>query len=221
MTKINTQERQVLGFLGGTFDPVHSGHLRLAQYALDFLSLSQVGFIPAACPPHKTEGVTPAEHRLAMLHRTLKGYPHFFIDDREYHRSTPSWTIDTIKALRDQYGDSASLVWLLGADSLWQISSWKHWQHFLDFVHIAVFPRQGQSWLKFENTGKIASWVEQHKGLTDDINHLACGKIVYLDAPLQDVSSTQLRHMLANDEDISSWVDKTTADYIKEHQLYC
>lgn len=220
MTKTTVEQKPVLGFLGGTFDPVHNGHLRLAVQALENLGLSQVGFIPSASPPHKIDGVTKAEHRLAMLKQTLENHPRFFIDHREYQRQTPSWTIDSVKELRQQYGPTASLVWLLGADSLQQISSWKCWEQILEYVHIAVFPRQEQSWLKIEKIGKIASWVEEHKGIKEDVKRLPCGKIVYLDTPLLDVSSTEIRHMLSNGEDVSCWLDSATIDYIKKYQLY-
>lgn len=132
---------QRIGLLGGTFDPIHNGHLRLAAHVLNVLELDSVLFIPAARPPHKGHAtVTPFKHRYEMVKIAIRD-SRFFVSDMETRRSGPSYSVDTLKELRGQLDAESSLFFIIGTDALAEVKTWKDWQQLLDFADLAVVAR--------------------------------------------------------------------------------
>jgi nicotinate-nucleotide adenylyltransferase len=134
---------QPIGIFGGTFDPIHFGHLRLAEEMTEGIGLSRVVFIPAGQPPHRGAPRTAAAHRLEMVRRAVSGNPRFAVDAREVQSPRPSYTVDTLTTLRAELGDEQPLWLLLGADAFLELPTWHAWRRLFELAHIAVAARPG------------------------------------------------------------------------------
>lgn len=206
-----------IGVMGGTFDPIHFGHLRLAEEMADALGLARVLFIPAGQPPHRGTPRTAASHRLEMVRRAIDGNPRFVADAREVQRPQPSYTVDTLTALRAEHGDAQPLWLLLGADAFLGLPTWHDWRRLFDLANIAVAARPGAQLLQ---PGAIM------EPLQDEVSHrLAAGDrpagLVLLRqmTPL-DISATAIRDVLARRGSARYLLPDAVLDYIHEQKLY-
>lgn len=200
------------GFYGGTFDPVHQGHLQLALFARDYCQFDSLTLIPCHLPPHRAMPVA-ASHRLEMLKLAIAPYPFLNIDELELHRAHASYTVDTLTQLRQQYPKD-SLCFLIGMDSLLTFRRWHRWQDILDLAHLLVFQRPGYS-----ADAEDAKWLLAHYGC-QQLSHLdetLAGSIFVLPNPCYDVSATLLRQSpnAAHPLQIPA-----VHQYIRQHQLY-
>lgn len=195
------------GILGGTFDPIHYGHLVLAEKAREACELRKVVFVPAAVPPHKIgEVTTSAEHRLKMVELAIEGHSGFEVSTVEIERDGPSYTIDTIRELTARgHGDQAVLI--LGFDSLLELYTWKDYQAIMDQTQIITAFRPGYPVLN-----KESDWPEFLKPYR--------GKIKILEAPLLDISSTWLRVELMYERSIRYLAPEPVCEYIRQNRLY-
>jgi len=134
---------KAIGILGGTFDPIHFGHLRLAEEMLELASLSQIRFIPTGIPPHRDEPQVSAQHRNAMVRLAITDQPAFVLDEREARRTTPCYTVDTLRELRDELGAAQPLCLLMGGDAFLQLHTWHEWEQLFELAHIVVGYRPG------------------------------------------------------------------------------
>jgi len=132
---------QLIGVLGGTFNPIHFGHLRLAQELTDALNLKEVRFIPAANPPHKDAPSVSAFHRAEMVKLAIADNPSFKLDERELQREGASYTIDTLISLRSKIGPEVALCLIMGSDAFTRLNTWHRWQEILDYCHIILVQR--------------------------------------------------------------------------------
>ena len=132
---------QRIGILGGTFDPIHIGHLRAALETAELMALDQVRLIPSARPPHRDTPRVSAEQRLQLVQLAAANLPPLLVDDRELRRDSPSWTIDTLQSLREELGAQAQLFLLLGWDAFCGLPSWQRWTELLDHCHLLVLQR--------------------------------------------------------------------------------
>ncbi|MCX7945703.1 MAG: nicotinate-nucleotide adenylyltransferase [Hydrogenophilus sp.] len=135
----------MIGLLGGTFDPIHLAHLRLAEEARELLSLEQIWFIPSAAPPHRPPPAAAIHHRCEMIRRAIEGNPAFRLDARERSLPPPNYTIDTLSSIRAQLGPHLPLILLLGADAFCALPTWHRFEELLTHVHLAVATRPGYS----------------------------------------------------------------------------
>jgi nicotinate-nucleotide adenylyltransferase len=195
-----------VGILGGTFDPVHNGHLALARAAQAGLGLELVLFIPAGEPWRKTREITPAEHRLEMLRLAIAGEPAFGISDVELRRSGPTYTADTLEALAGERLDD-SFWFIVGADALIDLPQWMNPERIVNHAVIAVADRDGTS-------------VETAIGAATAAVPALAGRIERFAMPVVDVSSTEVRARVAAGEDIAENVPAAVATYIRDHSLY-
>jgi nicotinate-nucleotide adenylyltransferase len=184
-----------LAILGGTFDPVHNAHLRVAWEAAEQLD-AEVRLIPANLPPHRDQPVASAPERAAILRAALRGQDKLVIDERELRREGPSWTIDTLIELRDEIGPERSLVLLVGADAFLGLSSWHRWGELFDYAHIGVLTRPGHeiATLPTELRIKVAS------RRASDPNALLispCGRVLPMPVTPLEISATLIRDVLA------------------------
>jgi nicotinate-nucleotide adenylyltransferase len=191
-----------LGILGGTFDPVHNGHLALAAAARDHFRLDLVLFVPAGRPWRKTREITAAEHRLAMLRLAIAGEETFGISDVELRRAGPTYTADTLDALAGERLDD-EFWFIAGADALADLPNWKDPERIVRHAIVAVAPRNG-------------SEVERAIGAVPAL----AGRIEPFPMAAVDVSSTEVRRRAAASEPIEHLVPAPVAAYIKEHRLY-
>ncbi|MEI7436170.1 MAG: nicotinate-nucleotide adenylyltransferase [bacterium] len=200
---------QRIGVLGGTFNPVHAGHLILAQDACELFDLQQVLFVPSAQPPHKPPGILLSiEHRMALLDLAVRDDPRFEVCDIEVARGGVSYTVDTAMLLRARY-PAAELCFIVGSDSLPELHLWRSIQQLLTLVRIVSLARPGfeEARVRALNLGLPAPWPER---LLGDLRtgHLA------------DISSSDIRHRLAEGLSVRYLVSDAVAMYIAEHYLY-
>jgi nicotinate-nucleotide adenylyltransferase len=215
--------RKKIGILGGTFDPPHVGHLRLASHFAKVLHLDALLLIPSGEPWQKDSGITPAQVRLQLTEAAgidlaraflyLKISTQVGVDRIEIDRAGPSYAIDTAKALRDRYGEQASLIWLMGADSLVNLPTWKEWQDLTNYLNFAVASRPYHD-LQAPINPDLQKLLDKHQ--TQDLRALedCASGLIYLDNSLAvDLSSTDLRTRLKNS------IEKLGSEQIPSHTL--
>ncbi len=208
---------------GGTFDPVHNGHLAVARSVRDALS-AQVILLPAHDPPHKGPTRADARQRAAMLELAIDGEPDLCVDRRELRREGPSWTVDTLAELRAEMGRDAPIAWLIGADSLLQLASWHRWRELFELAHIVVVDRPGVA----ADAAALGSqapevFVELAPRWRDpgQLDKAAGGGIARVPMPaMRPESSTELRRRIATGAPWQDWVPPAVASYIVRHELY-
>jgi nicotinate-nucleotide adenylyltransferase len=184
-----------LAILGGTFDPVHNAHLRVAWEASEQLD-AEVRLVPANVPPHRDPPVASARERAAILRAALRGQERLVLDERELRRDGPSWTIDTLIELRGEIGAERPLVLLAGADAFLGLPSWHRWGEIFDYAHVGVLTRPGHeiATLPTELRIKVAS------RRTSDPNALLaspCGRVLPMPVTPLEISATEVRAVIA------------------------
>ena len=193
-----------IGLLGGTFDPVHIGHLIGAQAAADQIGLDQVLFVPAANPPHKsTVPISEAEHRVAMLKLAVADNGRFAIYLDEIERGGSSYTIDTIRRFRQTLAPQDELFFILGADNLAEFTTWKDWRAICRESRLISLKREGFSAVDYS----IPEPLQQVE-------------ILWVDMPLIGISSTDIRSRIVAGTSTRYWVPQAVAEYIETHSLY-
>ncbi|MCP1659992.1 nicotinate-nucleotide adenylyltransferase [Neisseria perflava] len=198
-----------IGLFGGTFDPVHNGHLHIARAFADELGLEMVVFLPAGDPYHKDQATrTAAKDRLAMVELAVADEPRFAVSNCDIVREGATYTFDTVQIFRQQF-PGAQLWWLLGSDSLMKLHTWKKWQTLVRQVNIAIAMRWGDSLNQAPR--ELHAWLGEG---------LQTGCVKILQAPLMNISSTELRGRLKKGERINDSVPKAVADYIGARGLY-
>lgn len=213
---------RTIGLLGGTFDPVHFGHLRMAQELVEALQLDAVRFIPAATPPHKSSPFSSAEHRAAMVGLAIANNPRFNLDKRELHRSGASYTFDTLQSLKDELGNETSLILLMGSDAFIKLNTWHRWQELLSLCHITLVQRPASPTSSKEMLPKV---LEEflHDHYTEngaDLHTHAAGFITMQQVTALDISATQIRGLLAKKQSVRYLMPDSVIDYIEINRLY-
>ncbi|GMR19730.1 MAG: nicotinate-nucleotide adenylyltransferase [Gammaproteobacteria bacterium] len=206
---------RLLGVFGGTFDPVHYGHLRTVTEVQRTLSLSSVHLIPAAQPPHRAAAVASGEHRLAMLDLALQDFPDLQVDARELRRAGVSYTIDTLSSLKKDFADE-TLCLIVGSDAFQGLSSWHRWEGLFELANIVVMQRPDK-----QVGGNLPAWAI--KRIVDDANGLrkqASGLIWIDEVTPQPISATRIRDAIRSGQPVSDYVPPAVEAYIHKHQLY-
>ena len=207
-----------IGILGGTFDPVHFGHLRLAIECLERLALDEVRLIPLYAPPHRQAPRTVPEHRLAMLEIAVETMDNLKVDDCELQRQSISYTIDTVSTLREK-NKTTPLCLLMGADAFNTLHTWHRWESLLDYVHLVIAERPGIAPLP-EHAG-LKTLLDQHAvGDATVLHTTRNGKIFRLQIPWLDISATRIRDMLRMHHNPACLLPDKVIDYIHTHHLY-
>jgi len=204
----------LIGILGGTFDPIHLGHLRLAEEVREALDLKQVRFVPAFQPPHRRMPIASAQHRLAMVSQAVQDNPHFMVDTREYARGGASWMVDTCASLRDEQGDRP-LVLMMGMDAFNGFTRWRAWQQILELVHLAIATRPGA---RAEDEA-----AELLVARSCPIQLLECapvGRIIEVPITALDISATHIRELSASGRSTRYLLPKPVQEYLTAHSLY-
>lgn len=195
-----------VGIFGGTFDPVHLGHLIVAQEVCFRARLDRLLFVPAGQPPHKPgRVVAPAVHRLAMLEAALAGNPTFAIARLEVERTGPSYSVDTVRALRAELGAAAELLFVLGSDQLAELPTWHKPGELLALCRVVAVPRPGA-------TCDLAALAAALPGLRE--------RLTWVPIPQIGISASEIRRRVAAGEPIRYLVPEAVAGYIAAHGLY-
>ncbi len=211
----------VTGILGGTFDPVHYAHLRLAEEALTALGCAAVRWIPAGQPPHRAAPQSTTEHRVAMVRMAIAGNPRFILDTAEVERPEPSYTVETLRRLRAETGDRAPLVLLIGADAFAALDTWYRWRELFDLAHIAVAQRPGYSFAAERLPSPLAACRrERFVPEPQVLGTRPAGCIVEFPTTPLAISATQIRTLLAAGQSPRYLLPDTVLDYIQDNGLY-
>jgi len=186
-----------LAIFGGTFDPVHLGHLSVAWEASELLD-AEVRLMPASVPPHRAPPMASAVQRVAMLRAALQGQSRLTLDTRELERSGPSYTIDTLIELRAEQGER-SLVLLIGADAFAGLPGWHRWRELFEVAHIGVLSRPG---VEAELPGELQQVVANRRvQKAAALRHTAAGKLIELAVTPLEISATRIRELLVEGRD--------------------
>ena len=207
----------MIGIYGGTFDPIHFGHLRSALEVAEQLSLTKVLMILSAQPPHRDTPQVSIQHRWQMLQLALSGQSRLIADDREILRDGPSYTYDTLLAVREEVGD-APLCLILGGDVFARLTTWYRWQELLDLAHIVVMRRAGES-------VRWGSQVKQYyakvaTGESSALSLAPAGAIYELDVTPLDISATSIRQRLLAGREVRYLIPDSVLMYIEQNKLY-
>ena len=210
-------------YYGGTFDPVHNGHLAVARHASVVLD-ADVWLVPAHDPPHKGPTRADAAQRTAMLELAVDGQPRLAVDRRELGRHGPSYTVDTLGELRAELGESAPIAWLIGADSLQQLASWHRWRELFDLAHVIAVQRPGaplDAAMLRRRAPEVLEEIGDRWLPPTALADAAQGGFALLPMPaLRPESSTELRRRIQAGEPWQEWVPPAVAAYIACHGLY-
>lgn len=210
-----------VALLGGSFDPVHDGHVALAALFANLLHPDQLRIIPAGNPWQKGGLRAPASERVAMLELAFaQAGLAIVIDRQEIERSTPTYTIDTLRNVRAELGADASLVFLMGADQLQQLDTWRDWRALFDLAHIGVAARPGYSLAEAALPAAVATELQQRQGSLAQLRNTPSGHAYLAQTLAVDISSTQVRAALQRGEQANSLISPVVLDYIQQHNLY-
>jgi len=204
----------MIGIFGGTFDPVHYGHLRSALEVKEIFGLTEVRLIPSAQPPHREQPAATALMRLHMLELAIKNQPGLVIDTRELNRQGVSYMVDTLKSLRQEFKDEPLLLFI-GSDAFNHLKTWHQWQHLFDYAHIVVMTRPG---FKIQNLDEFFK-AKLATGITELAHNLA-GKLYFQQITQLDISATAIRDMIAKQKNPGFLLPDALIDYIRQCKLY-
>jgi len=206
-----------IGLFGGTFDPIHFGHLRTAFELLQALKLAQVRFLPTGNPPHREEPLAASELRLEMVRAAVAGQAGFTVDDREIRRSGVSYSIDTLTELRREYPER-SLCLLLGMDAFLGMPTWHRWSEIFQLCHVVVAHRPG--W-RAPITGPLGEVMVDHgTGSVRDLHTSAAGRIYVRAVTQLEIASTDLRALIMSGQDLRYLVPDAVRDLIARSGCY-
>jgi nicotinate-nucleotide adenylyltransferase len=211
-----------IGILGGTFDPIHYGHLRLAEEMRELAGLQQVRFIPTGNPPHRDTPQVTALDRSAMVQLAISGEPDFALDNREAIKSTKCFTINTLRELRSELGATQPLCLLMGGDAFLQLHTWHEWEQLLGLTHIVVGYRPGFTLEERIHSAppRLRKHYQERLCSVDYLSQQAAGGIAELAIPKLEISATLIRSRVAENRTIRYLLPATVADYIYQHHLY-
>ncbi|QMU60319.1 MAG: nicotinate-nucleotide adenylyltransferase [Gammaproteobacteria bacterium] len=220
----------MLGIFGGSFDPIHFGHIKSALALIERFDFEIIRFIPCQLSPHKKTVHASASHRWQMLNLVCSGSERFIADDRELKRKTPSYTIDTLQELREEYGKQQSLVLILGLDAFLSFCKWHRYKEILSLCHIVLMQRPGYSLPEssrdsspdnLQRLGCEKEYYEQNN--TNDFKILTntpSGKIYTSDIEKIDISSTMIRGMISKGQQPKYLLPGNVWNYIRRNKLY-
>jgi nicotinate-nucleotide adenylyltransferase len=213
--------RRCIALLGGSFDPVHNGHLALGGYFAKLLFPDELRIIPAGNPWQKSPLRTSAGHRVDMIRLAFeRQMVPVTIDTQEIERGTATYTIDTLRAIRAQLGPEPSLAFLIGADQLQQLHTWKDWQQLFDHAHICVASRPGFVMDAAHVPPEVMREFNRRSASPEQIRNTAGGLMYFAGNLAVDISSTEVRNALLRGEQPDSLIPAGVLDYIKSHHLY-
>jgi nicotinate-nucleotide adenylyltransferase len=207
-----------IGVFGGTFNPVHYGHLRSALELVELLGLAQLRLMPCAVPPHREAPSCSAQHRAAMVELAVSGESSLVCDARELQRAGKSFTIDSLVELRDELGSERGLCLVMGCDAVLDITSWHRWEELLAWAHIVVMARPG--W-HLPAVGEVADWMAAHAlGDAGQLRERPAGGVLVVELRPLEISYTEIRELLGVGRSIRYLLPEPVLDYIEAHGLY-
>lgn len=219
------RERRPLGLLGGTFDPIHHGHLRLAEEAAEALDLAGVRLIPAGQPPHREQPASSPEDRLAMVQLAAAGNPLLEVDAAEVASPHASYTVDTLERLRGELGAVRPLVLILGADAFAGLATWHRWREVFELAHVAVANRPGHApharrWPALLSPELDDACTSRMTADAETLKKAPGGRVMPFEMTPLAISATRIRELLARGQSARYLLPDGVLDYIGNHSLY-
>lgn len=216
---LNATPATLCALFGGTFDPIHYGHLRPVEALAQEVSLQQVILLPNHVPPHRPQPEANAQQRLKMVELAIAGNPLFHVDDRELLRSTPSYTVDTLESFRSDLGSARPLAFIIGQDSLLSLPTWHRWLELLNICHLLVCARPGYA--REMETPELQRWLESHR-ISDaaPLSQRPHGCIYLADTPLLNISATDIRQRRHQGVSCDDLLPRSVQRYIELQGLY-
>jgi nicotinate-nucleotide adenylyltransferase len=205
----------MIGIIGGTFDPIHFGHLRPALEIAEKLDLDEVRFIPSATPPDRCKPEATAKQRLDMVNLAIKGTDKFVLDGREYQREGASYTFDTLQSIRDEIGADIPLCMILGMDAFAFFTGWHEWEKILKLCHIVISSRPNY------DDSKVEAWMKDH--VVDDsamLSKFPAGKLYFSKVIQLDISATFIRKQIKAGSSPRYLTPADVVEYMQKHSLY-
>ncbi|HAW91934.1 MULTISPECIES: nicotinate-nucleotide adenylyltransferase [unclassified Arsukibacterium] len=215
MSSSNPSSRPLIGVFGGTFDPVHQGHLACARYVLEHCALDQLQFMPCHMPPHRASPGVSAQQRATMVELAIADEPAMLLQPLELNRDSASYTADSLSLLK-QSMPASTLAFVIGMDSLCYFTSWYHWQRILELSHLIVCQRPGYSRMD----GDAPALLKQYAAAPSALRQYTHGKIIELNNPNFSPSATAIREALAQNQQNISELAPSVLNYIQQHRLY-
>jgi nicotinate-nucleotide adenylyltransferase len=206
-----------IGVMGGSFNPVHCGHLSVARDVKATLKLDRMALMPAAQSPLKGVHSVSAEHRAAMLELAVASHPELDLDLRELSRKGPSYTFDSLTELREALGLQASLYFIMGDDLLPSLTRWSRWQEILHYAHVVVVSRPG---VFPAVPATVKKWWNHHEMSLEALHQSSRGGVSRVECPLVNVSSTAIRAAIELGSPVSEVIPDAVLEYITQHNLY-
>jgi nicotinate-nucleotide adenylyltransferase len=210
-------QRPLIGIFGGTFDPVHHGHLRMALELKQHLGLDEMRLVPCHIPPHRQAPAASAAHRAAMLALAVADCPELTVDRLELNNPGPSYSLHTLENLRGQLGPEPALCLAMGMDSLTSLPSWYGWEGLLALAHLVVAARPG--WRQ-PGTGTIGDYIARHRAEPAALRERPGGSIVIETLSLLPISATAIREQIGRGESPQFLLPDSVWAYILRHNLY-
>jgi len=215
---------KLIGVLGGAFDPIHYGHIKLAKAWQDVATLSKVLFIPSGLAPHKNI-VLENKHRVEMLNLALNPYTNFFTDDREIKKNQndlkPSYTIETLQSLIIEKKEDQAFCFLMGSDAFLNLESWHLWNELFNYCHILIVERRESPIIVDQLTSALKKeWGERITQNIEDLRGSSYGLIMTKKFEYIDISSSQIRDAIYSNKNLTDLLPAAVANYINLHGLY-
>lgn len=219
----------LIGIYGGTFDPVHYGHLRIAEELTGILRLSHLFFLPAGQPRLRDTPIVPGAHRVAMLHEAIRGNAMFSVDDREIKRSGETYSVESLQEIRQEYqakykaGKRIALCFIIGADAFIRLPHWHRWCELFELCHLIIVNRPGSALLNnlSDLPDELKAACQTHQAVTvEELKNLPCGHIFTTPTTLLDISSTKIRSLIASGKSARYLLPEAVLDYIDKHNFY-
>lgn len=210
----------MIGVFGGTFDPIHFGHLRTALEVAEYMGMAQVRFIPCGTPPHRESPQASAAQRLAMVRAATQGERQFVADDREIRRNGPSYMVETLESLREELGADQSLGLILGLDAFSALTGWRRWQDLIALAHLIVMTRPGWSAADIRQAELQALWQRHGGSDPGHCNNMASGGVVFCPVTELNISSTAIRQQLRLGKSVRYLLPDAVLDLIHQQHIY-
>ncbi|MDT3777757.1 nicotinate-nucleotide adenylyltransferase [Nitrospira sp. MA-1] len=217
-----------IGLLGGSFNPIHNGHLHIAQYVHNKIHLDRIIFVPTGDPPHKpSDSLAPAQHRLEMVKQAIAPFPYCTVSDHEIQSTAVSYSVDTVTHFKKEFPEGTELGFILGLDAFLDFCSWRNVDHLLTLCHFIVCSRPGVSFTQLQSLPFIPATKPQAFQNLDEQDTtrldiiLPSGKTIYLlSIPPCEISASTIREHLALGSSVSHWLPPTVESYIIQQRLY-
>lgn len=203
----------MIGIFGGTFDPIHYGHIRTSIEVQQALTLDRLVYVPASIPPHRQAPQASAQQRLHMVELAVKEYPFIAVDDCEIGRLGPSYTVDTLQWQHEHWPDT-TLCLVVGVDAYNDMQNWHQWQRLFQLAHVVVMQRPG--WSLTVSDTSVAEVVSN----TAALRQAQHGLIIAVDVEPVNISATEIRNKIANNEDVSAWLPAASYEYLLSNHIY-